>query len=95
MAVLAAYDIAHLFPFQSVQVYTVGAPRPGNKALLPSMKPGFRPPGISSTPRQASCQAAVNDSQRQLAVQLCEHSTCVCSVHVYTESVCMCVYNFL
>ena len=33
MAVLAAFDIAHLFPFTSVQVYTVGAPRPGNKAF--------------------------------------------------------------
>ena len=33
MAVLAAYDIAHLFPFKSTQVYTVGAPRPGNKAF--------------------------------------------------------------
>lgn len=33
MAVLAAYDIAHLFPRQSIQVYTVGAPRPGNQAF--------------------------------------------------------------
>lgn len=33
MAVLAAYDIAKLFPWQSMQVYTVGAPRPGNKAF--------------------------------------------------------------
>ena len=33
MAVLAAYDIASLFPWQSVQVYTVGAPRPGNRAF--------------------------------------------------------------
>lgn len=33
MAVLAAYDIAELCPWKSVQVYTVGAPRPGNKAF--------------------------------------------------------------
>lgn len=33
MAVLAAYDIADLFPWQSVQAYTVGAPRPGNQAF--------------------------------------------------------------
>lgn len=33
MAVLAAYDIARLLPFKSMQVYTVGAPRPGNKAF--------------------------------------------------------------
>ena len=33
MAVLAAFDIAKLFPWQSMQVYTVGAPRPGNKAF--------------------------------------------------------------
>ena len=33
MAVLAAFDIASLFPWQSVQVYTVGAPRPGNRAF--------------------------------------------------------------
>ena len=33
MAVLAAYDIADLFDWQSVGVYTVGAPRPGNKAF--------------------------------------------------------------
>ncbi|DBA92428.1 hypothetical protein WJX77_009083 [Trebouxia sp. C0004] len=33
MAVLAAYDIAELFPWLSVQVYTVGAPRPGNRAF--------------------------------------------------------------
>ena len=33
MAVLAAYDIAKLFPGQSMQVYTMGAPRPGNKAF--------------------------------------------------------------
>ena len=33
MAVLAAFDIADLFPWQSVQVYTVGAPRPGNRAF--------------------------------------------------------------
>lgn len=33
MAVLAAYDISDLCPWRSVQVYTVGAPRPGNKAF--------------------------------------------------------------
>lgn len=33
MAVLAAYDIADLFPWLSLQVYTVGAPRPGNRAF--------------------------------------------------------------
>ena len=33
MAVLAAYDIVDLFPWHSCQVYTVGAPRPGNKAF--------------------------------------------------------------
>ena len=33
MAVLAAYDIVDLFPWKSVQVYTVGAPRPGNQAF--------------------------------------------------------------
>lgn len=33
MAVLAAYDIVDLFPWHSLQVYTVGAPRPGNKAF--------------------------------------------------------------
>ena len=33
MAVLAAYDIADLHPWASLQVYTVGAPRPGNKAF--------------------------------------------------------------
>lgn len=33
MAVVAAYDIADLFPWLSVQVYTVGAPRPGNRAF--------------------------------------------------------------
>ena len=33
MAVLAAYDIADLFPWGSLQVYTVGAPRPGNAAF--------------------------------------------------------------
>ena len=33
MALLAAYDIVDLFAFKSVQVYTVGAPRPGNKAF--------------------------------------------------------------
>ena len=33
MAVLAAYDIADMLPWRSVQVYTVGAPRPGNKAF--------------------------------------------------------------
>ncbi|KAL3158681.1 hypothetical protein ABBQ32_011423 [Trebouxia sp. C0010 RCD-2024] len=30
MAVLAAFDIADLYPWGSLQVYTVGAPRPGN-----------------------------------------------------------------
>ena len=33
MAVLAAYDIADLNPWGSLQVYTVGAPRPGNRAF--------------------------------------------------------------
>lgn len=33
MAVLAAYDLADLFPWLSLRVYTVGAPRPGNKAF--------------------------------------------------------------
>lgn len=33
MAVLAAYDIADLCPWASLQVYTVGAPRPGNRAF--------------------------------------------------------------
>lgn len=33
MAVLAAYDIADLQPWASLQVYTVGAPRPGNRAF--------------------------------------------------------------
>ena len=33
MAVLAAYDIADLNPWCSLQVYTVGAPRPGNRAF--------------------------------------------------------------
>ena len=28
MAVLAAYDLADLFPWLSLRVYTVGAPRP-------------------------------------------------------------------
>ncbi|DBA79451.1 TPA: hypothetical protein ACH3X2_007723 [Trebouxia sp. C0005] len=33
MAVLAAYDFVDLCPWKSVQVYTIGAPRPGNKAF--------------------------------------------------------------
>lgn len=33
MAVIAALDIADLFPWQTLQVYTMGAPRPGNKAF--------------------------------------------------------------
>ena len=33
MAVLAAFDLADLCPWKSVQVYTYGAPRPGNKAF--------------------------------------------------------------
>lgn len=33
MAVLAAYDIANLCDWLSLEVYTVGAPRPGNKAF--------------------------------------------------------------
>lgn len=33
MAVIAAMDIVDLLPWQSVQVYTVGAPRPGNHAF--------------------------------------------------------------
>lgn len=33
MAVLAAFDIADLHPWASLQVYTVGAPRPGNRAF--------------------------------------------------------------
>ena len=33
MAVLAAYDIVDLYPWKSVSVYTVGAPRPGNQAF--------------------------------------------------------------
>lgn len=33
MAVLAAYDIAELQPWASLQVYTVGAPRPGNRGF--------------------------------------------------------------
>lgn len=33
MAVLAAYDIVDLYPWRHVQVYTVGAPRPGNQAF--------------------------------------------------------------
>ena len=33
MAVLAAFDIADLQPWASLQVYTVGAPRPGNGAF--------------------------------------------------------------
>ena len=38
MAVLAAYDIADLFPWGSLQVYTVGAPRPGNAAFAAKYK---------------------------------------------------------
>lgn len=33
MAVLAAYDIADLHQWGSLQVYTVGAPRPGNASF--------------------------------------------------------------
>lgn len=33
MAVLSAMDIADLLPWASLQVYTFGAPRPGNKAF--------------------------------------------------------------
>ena len=33
LAVLAAWDLALLFPWASVKVYTVGAPRPGNHAF--------------------------------------------------------------
>lgn len=33
MALLAATDIAELHPWQSLQVYTFGAPRPGNRAF--------------------------------------------------------------
>ena len=46
MAVLAAYDIADLFPWLSVQVYTVGAPRPGNRAFASSMKQKSLTPGM-------------------------------------------------
>ena len=33
LAVVAALDIADLLPWRSLQVYTVGAPRPGNAAF--------------------------------------------------------------
>jgi predicted lipase len=33
LATLAAYDIADLLPWASLQVYTVGAPRVGNRAF--------------------------------------------------------------
>ena len=33
MAVMAALDIADLRHWRSLQVYTVGAPRPGNQAF--------------------------------------------------------------
>lgn len=33
LAVIAAMDIADLLPWASLQVYTVGAPRPGNRAF--------------------------------------------------------------
>ena len=33
LAVLAAWDLAQLFPWASLKVYTVGAPRPGNHAF--------------------------------------------------------------
>lgn len=33
MAVIAAWDIARLFPWGGIQVYTMGAPRPGNRAF--------------------------------------------------------------
>ena len=33
MAEIAAWDIAQLFPWVAVQVYTMGAPRPGSRAF--------------------------------------------------------------
>lgn len=33
MAVISAMDIADLLPWGSLQVYTIGAPRPGNRAF--------------------------------------------------------------
>ena len=53
MAVLAAFDIADLQPWASLQVYTVGAPRPGNRGLCSTVARGAPHVACDQPPGQA------------------------------------------
>ena len=91
MAVLAAYDIAHLFPFKSTQVYTVGAPRPGNKAF--AAKYEARVPGTWHiiNPKVSLLYSSNNKSFKSLSLLTCagNRTRAISSWHSVIERVCI------
>ena len=62
MAVLAAYDIADLCPWRSLQVYTVGAPRPGNQAFAAKYEAKVPATWHIINPKVRTCEPACTHS---------------------------------
>ena len=99
MAVLAAYDIAHLCPFNSVQVYTVGAPRPGNKAFAAKYDARVPATWHIINPKVSSLSGSISNCLMCLVLTHAgDHaiaqlsSTCAC---VYACLLCPCVCRVL
>ena len=61
MALLAAYDIADLCPWHSTQVYTVGAPRPGNKAFAANYEAKVPATWHIINPKVNCCSCCLDD----------------------------------
>lgn len=75
MAVLAAYDMADLCPWRSLQVYTVGAPRPGNQAFAAKYEAKVPATWHIINPKVRIREAACRDSDITTLATLNMHVT--------------------